>query len=115
MATTKTMIWITTQFEGFHKYPKAPETVEFLRKLHRHIFHVKVWIDVKHNDRELEFILFKRFVDKIIKKTNLHIDSSCEMMCDILYNNIIQRYPKREVRIEVSEDGENGAYKVYSM
>jgi hypothetical protein len=111
----KTMIWITTQFEGFHKYPKAPDGVEFLKDLHRHIFHVKVWIEVKHNDRELEFILFKRFINKVIWNNNLSENASCEIICDALYESIKSKYPKREVRIEVSEDGENGAYKEYSM
>jgi hypothetical protein len=115
MATTKSFIWVTTTFEGFHKYPNAPDEVEFLKNLHRHIFHVKVWIAVKHNDRELEFILFKRYIKKLIWNNELSENASCEMICDSLHQSIKKKYPKREIRIEVSEDGENGAYKEYAM
>lgn len=110
----KSFIFIKTQFEGFHKYMNAPEEVSFLRDLHRHIFHVKVWIEVTDNDRQIEFILFKRYVDKIIKDLRLESHCSCEMICDILYGRIAMDYgDSLEIRIEVSEDDENGAYKEY--
>jgi len=46
----KKTIWakITTQFEGIHKYPNAPDEMAFLRFDHRHIFHVTVWIEQFH-------------------------------------------------------------------
>jgi len=53
-------IFITTSFEGVHCYPSAPEGVVFLRVPHRHIFGVRVEVEVYHDDRELEFILLKR-------------------------------------------------------
>lgn len=106
------MIWITTSFEGFHKYPMAPEGVEFLKNEHRHIFHVKVWIDVFHDDRDIEFILFKRYVDSLIKGGQMDY-KSCEMMCDDLHKEIHAKYPNRDIWISVSEDNENGAVKQY--
>ena len=54
------LIWVTFQKEGIHKYPDAPEGVEFLKYPHRHMFKFRVAIQVFHDDRELEFILFKR-------------------------------------------------------
>lgn len=105
-------IWITTQFEGFHKYPKAPKGVEFLKNLHRHIFKLRIWIEVFHNDREIEFILFKRYVESIIKKNNFHY-RSCEMISDDIHKLIKLKYPNRKIKIEVSEDGENGCEKEY--
>lgn len=105
-------IWITTQFEGFHKYPNAPEEVSFLRNEHRHIFHIKVWIEIFHNDRDIEFILFKRFINSIIVSNQLDY-KSCEMISDEIYYKIIEKYPNRKIKIEVSEDLENGSYKEY--
>lgn len=105
-------IWVTTQFEGFHKYPDAPEEVAFLKNEHRHIFHVKIWISVEHNDRDIEFILFKRFINSIITETNFNY-KSCEMISDDIYEKVIDTYPQRSILIEVSEDGENGSYKEY--
>lgn len=105
-------IWITTSFEGIHNYPNAPDDVDFLRNKHRHIFHLKVWIEVFHDDRDIEFILFKRFIDTILLSGDLQ-NKSCEMISDQLAGEIQVQYPDREIRIEVSEDKENGSYKEY--
>lgn len=105
-------IWITTNFEGFHFYPKAPSEVSFLRNRHRHIFFIKIFIEVYHNDREIEFFMFKNFINKFIKNTNLN-EKSCEMIADDIYNYIIQKYKNRKIIIEVSEDNENGCKNEY--
>ena len=105
-------IWITTQFEGFHKYPKAPEEVSFLKDKHRHLFKVKVWIEVEHNDRDIEFIMFKQQVDILLQNSDLN-NSSCEMIADYIHEKIMLSYPDRKMKIEVSEDGENGCEKEY--
>ena len=60
-------IYINTQFEGFHCWKEAPIEVSFLRNFHRHMFKVKVWIEVRSNDREIEFFMFKKDVNNIIK------------------------------------------------
>ena len=114
MNTMENYIWITTQFEGFHKYPAAPEGVEFLQYEHRHMFHLKIWIEVFHNDRDIEFILFKRYINSLIKENNMSY-KSCEMISDELQKQISSKYPQRKIMIEVSEDGENGSYKTYDI
>ena len=114
------MIWVTFRKEGIHKYPAALEDpklktgdeydVSFLGYPHRHIFHFKVWISVEHSDRAIEFIQFKRWLENLYSKGTLQLDyKSCEMMAEDLYEQIATKYPGREVWIEVSEDGENGA------
>lgn len=108
------MIWITTRFEGFHCYPDAPKEVIYLRNSHRHIFHIKIWIEIFHDNRDIEFILFKKFVNKIIKQNDFDF-MSCEMISDLLYRTVTIEYPKREVWIEVSEDMENGSFKKYKI
>jgi hypothetical protein len=118
------MIWVTFQKEGMHKYPAAltdpalatgdEYDVSFLGYPHRHIFHFKVWIGVTHDDRDIEFIQFKRWLLNLYKDATLSLDfKSCEMMSGDLYDAISQRYPNREVWIEVSEDGENGSFVKY--
>ena len=117
-------IWVTFQKEGIHFYPAAATDpalktgdeydVSFLGTPHRHIFHFRVWIDVVHNDRDIEFIQFKRWLENLYKEGTLRLDyRSCEMMADDLYQQIAARYPDRAVWIEVSEDGENGALVKY--
>jgi hypothetical protein len=118
------MIWVTFRKEGMHRYPAAATDpnlatgdeydVSFLANEHRHIFHFKVWIGVTHDDRDIEFIQFKRWLENLYKDATLSLDhKSCEMMSGELYDMISQRYPSREVWIEVSEDGENGSFIKY--
>lgn len=113
-------IFVTFQKEGIHAYPDAPEGVEFLKHPHRHIFHFRVDIEVWHDDREIEFILFKRELQNQYKKEVVGLSSalqlnnqSCEMLADDLAEYIQDEYPGRDLKIEVSEDGENGAVGYY--
>jgi hypothetical protein len=124
MQQAKRQIWVTFQKEGIHCYPAAASDpalatgdeydVSFLASPHRHIFHFQVWIDVVHNDRDIEFIQFKRWLENLYRDDTLQLDhKSCEMISDDLYLQIAQKYPDRAVWIEVSEDGENGALVKY--
>jgi hypothetical protein len=117
------IIWVTFQREGVHLYPAAATDpklktgdkydVSFLGYPHRHIFHFKVGIQVFHNDRDIEFIQFKRWLEDLYHGT-LELDyKSCEMISDDLYEVIASRYPDRDIEITVSEDGENGATIYY--
>ena len=126
MGRAERKIWVTFRKEGIHKYPAAATDpnlstageydVSFLANAHRHIFHFRVWIDVFHNDRDIEFIQFKRWLEGLYNKDILQLDfKSCEMMADDLYTKIAGRYPDRAVWIEVAEDGENGALIKYEI
>ena len=121
-------IWVTFRKEGIHKYPAAATDpalatgdnydVSFLGYPHRHIFHFRVWIDVFHNDRDVEFIQFKRWLEALYHsdQATLSLDyKSCEMIADDLYLQIADRYPGRAVWIEVAEDGENGCLIKYEV
>jgi hypothetical protein len=125
-ARAQRKIWVTFQKEGVHCYPAAATDpalatgdeydVSFLGSPHRHIFHFKVHIDVFHNDRDIEFIQFKRWLENLYKDSILALDyKSCEMIADDLYIQIASRYPTRAVWIEVSEDGENGCLIKYEI
>ena len=117
-------IWVTFQKEGIHCYPAAATDsmlatgdeydVSFLATPHRHIFHFRVWIEVFHDDRDIEFIQFKRWLENLYKNNTLQLNyKSCEMISDDLYLQIAARYPDRAIWIEVSEDNENGALIKY--
>ncbi len=85
--TSKQRIWVTFQKEGLHKWPDATQHpgVEFLANEHRHMFHFRVDLDVWHDDREVEFILFKRELAGLYEQGTLQLDyKSCEMMADEL-------------------------------
>ena len=121
-------IWVSFQKEGIHCYPAAATDpalatgdeydVSFLGTPHRHIFHFRVSIDVFHNDRDIEFIQFKRWLLSLYNGQNSVLElnyKSCEMIADDLYNQIAARYPNRNVVIDVSEDGENGCVIHYNL
>jgi hypothetical protein len=121
-------IWVTFQKEGIHCYPAAATDpalatgdeydVSFLGTPHRHIFHFRVSIDVFHNDRDIEFIQFKRWLISLYNGQNSVLElnyKSCEMIADDLYSQIAARYPNRAVIIDVSEDGENGCIIHYNL
>ena len=119
-------IWVRFQKEGIHCYPAAATDpalatgnrydVSFLGTPHRHIFHFRVWIDVFHNDRDIEFIQFKRWLEDLYSGGILELNyKSCEMIADDLYLRIADRYPDRAVWIEVAEDGENGCLIKYEI
>ena len=122
----KREIWVTFTKEGVHKYPGADtdpklatggwDDVSFLGVPHRHIFHFRVYIEVFHNDRDIEFIQFKRWLERLYSEEGvLDLDyKSCEMISDELYIKIAERYPGRSVTISVAEDNENGCTITYN-
>ena len=110
-------VFVTFQKEGLHRWPDAYKYpgIEFLANEHRHMFHFRVEIQVFHDDREVEFILFKRELEGQYESGALELNhKSCEMMADDLAKYITDHYPGRFLKIEVSEDGENGAVMYYS-
>lgn len=123
----KTHVWITTQFPGCHAWPDAPEATYWLRSPHRHLFHVKVTVDVSHPDRDVEFFHLKHEVECLIEGAynlctkDIHgphyrelSSRSCEMIAYEIA--VILNLHYVVVSVEVSEDGENGAiYYVESL
>ena len=118
-------VWVTFRKEGVHMYPGADtdpklatgdwDDVSFLGIPHRHIFHFKIRIEVFHNDRDIEFIQFKRWLERLYDVEGvLELNhKSCEMIADDLYDAISAKYSGRFVEIDVAEDGENGCSIYY--
>jgi hypothetical protein len=120
------MIWVTFTKEGVHCYPAALSDpmlktgdeydVSFLGWPHRHQFYFKVAIQVFHNDRELEFIQVKRWLENQYNQNVLELNhKSCEMIADDLYDVIAARYTGRKIVISVAEDNENGCEIQYNI
>ena len=112
-------IWVTFQKEGIHCYPAAGtdeklKDVSFLAHPHRHMFHFKVYLEVFHDDRDIEFILLKRELEALYGTGTLKLDfMSCEMIAEELLAYLKDQYPDRDITINVSEDNENGCEIVY--
>jgi len=122
---TQRQIWVTFQKEGVHLYPAAKDDpalatggwddVSFLGVAHRHIFHFRVAIDVFHDDRDIEFIQFKRWLESLYASDILELNHrSCEMIAEELAHEIHNKYPGRSITISVAEDNENGATMTFN-
>lgn len=113
-------IFVTFQREGIHQYLAAshlPELqdVSFLQYPHRHVFHFRIEMQVFHDDRDVEFILLKRDLEKLIDSKSInHNFRSCEMIVEDFREYLVSKYGERFMKIEVSEDGENGAIGYYN-
>lgn len=113
--------WIEVSFqkEGIHKYPAALtdpklKDVEFLGYPHRHMFYFYIKLQVWHNDRDVEFILFKRELENLYAEGTLNLDyKSCEMIAEDIIEYIKTVYPDRNIEVRVYEDNENGAILEY--
>lgn len=110
-------IRVRARYEGFHHWADAPDEVAFLRDNHRHEFHVNVLMQVKHHDREVEFILVKRWLeDKVLAVfAEMQNVGSCEQQAEVIARDLRLKYGNdRYISVEVSEDGENGGVYIYT-
>ena len=109
-----TNVIVKLQVEGIHNWPDAAEVfpeVAFLSEHHRHMFHITCKKKVNHDDRDVEFIMFKRDIqeylyDKYYKglvRCHFFKSMSCEMIARELYEKFDLEY------CSVFEDNENGA------
>ena len=66
-----TNVIVKLQVEGLHNWPDAAKVfpeVGFLSDLHRHMFHITCKKKVNHDDRDVEFIMFKRDIQDYLKE-----------------------------------------------
>jgi len=114
----KKQVVVSLQMEGQHSWPQCPfQEVAFLRNEHRHIFHIKCWKTVQHDDRDVEIIMLKRSIQETmiecwgepsknpgVRMIPLKFGS---MSCEMIAREIIDTFDLDAC--EVLEDGENGA------
>jgi hypothetical protein len=107
----KTQIGVQLQVEGFHNWPDAPDEVAFLRHRHRHMFHIECRLTVSHADRDVEFFLLKRAIQRHMYhqySKDHRSDNICEfgaMSCEMIAIEIMGAFDIDWCK--VSEDGEN--------
>lgn len=99
------IVWVRSTFEAFHRWVDAPADVAFLRNYHRHLFHIKVGMEVTHLNRSIEFFQFKRKLDIFLSE---EYESQCmEKSCEMIATEILTHFDA--FFVEASEDNENGA------
>lgn len=117
----KTSVIITFQLEGIHNFPAARELfpeVGFLADPHRHMFHFKLAKQVNHDDRDIEFLMFKRQVQTYLQlqfaisfspgfNSDWLICNFGSRSCEMIAKQLLEKFDC--LWVEVWEDGENGA------
>ena len=120
----KTFVYCTFQKEAYHCFPEASLNKQYatgdeydvshLASRHMHYFNFKVWVQVTHDNRQIEFIQLRRWIESLYANGTLELNhQSCEMLSDALYTQLADRYPNMEIRIDISEEGINGSYTEY--
>ena len=115
----QTNIIVKLQVEGTHNWPDATDgagaEMHYLEYRHRHMFHIVAKKEVFHDDRDIEFILFKRELENLYSEEGaMTLDyQSCEMIARELAKYIQTKYPNRALSISVAEDNENGCRLVW--
>lgn len=120
----KRYINVKFQKEGIHCYPEATTSpslntddwrnVNFLGNEHFHYFHFDVTIEVFQNNRDIEFIQFRRWLERLYSGQTLQMNNqSCEMLSEELINTIKESYSGRYIKVAVYEDNINGGILEY--
>ena len=114
-----TEVYCTVQVEGTHNWPNCPITeVGYLQHPHRHLFIIKAYVNVSHHDRDVEFIQLGHQIRSYLLKrygTDMpqagcygeHVCIFGARSCEMIGDELMEEFGLS--KIEVSEDGENGA------
>jgi hypothetical protein len=115
----KESVVVRTQFDGRHCWANCPiDDVAFLKNDHRHKFFVEVKVPVSHDDRDVEFFMFKGFLDRRIEVLypqdnngiKILASRSCEMVAkEIMESMVSEEFNPEWLICSVFEDNENGA------
>ncbi len=106
--TATAEIVVRVRLEGWHNWPGATGKRSYLGAIHRHLFHIAVTTDVRHDDREIEFHDLADFVRSCWPDGGWLGGQSCETIARGLADRCVAEYG-RGFTVEVSEDGEFGA------
>ena len=110
----KTNVIAKLEIEGMHNWPGAKDVfpeVAFLSDMHRHKWFITAKKEVFHDDRDVEFIMFKRDIIDYLSEEYYNNDTrthefgakSCEMLAKEIMESFNCNY------VSVFEDNENGA------
>jgi hypothetical protein len=108
----KMTVFCSLQFDGIHAWYTCPiKEVDFLKVDHRHMFHVKAYKTVNHDDRDVEFIQLKHEIQEYIRETYWFQYKRTHYLgaksCEMLAIELIEKFDL--CKCEVNEDNENGS------
>lgn len=108
----KMEVFCTLRVEGTHNWADCPfDEVDYLRLTHRHLFGIKAYVAVTHENRFVEFIMLKHNIQSYLSR--VYYDTAKQLhvfggrSCEMLARELIEEF--NLIRCEVDEDGECGA------
>jgi hypothetical protein len=113
----KKTIFCKINIDGLHNWSTFPDDnstlkeVSYLKNEHRHRWYFVCYKEVKHNDRDTEFIWLQHEIEQYLRneywndrrRTHVFGSRSCEMLGE----ELLRKFDLDKV--VVSEDNENGA------
>lgn len=111
-----TTVWTSLALPGFHRWPEAAGTHRgYLAERHRHLFHIRVHVGVRHDDRDVEFHDLQDLVRLWWGDGAREWDTtSCEGIARQLWT-YLEECRLAPTVVGVSEDGESGATLAEAM
>lgn len=120
---SKTFAILSFKVEGLHHWPEAEGNEAYLKYPHRHMFHYLIKIEQFHNNRDVEYLEWRRKLNYVFEcslNRKNEVQDFGSKSCETLANeclNYIKEHPefdKRSIVVSVFEDGENGAEVTYT-
>jgi hypothetical protein len=106
----RTTVITKNYIEGFHNYPEAAGSVDFLKHKHRHIFHVECGFEVTDNNREVEIFTRQFEIGDYFAHVFGVPARFGTMSCEMIAERILSDFQNRNIQyVKVLEDGEGGA------
>lgn len=108
-------VWAGVELPGFHRWPTAPDSRDYLRSRHRHLFGITAHVAVGHDDRDVEFHDLQDLIRAwwaAAPATGPARECgpmSCEALARELWTYLEADHGLTVSRIDVCEDGECGA------
>ena len=105
----KKYVEVKLDIEALHSWPNCDiEEVEYLKYMHRHTFSFQCRAEVTHNERQIEFIVFKHQIKEYLGKKYYDPKYKCcnftGQSCESLAEELVKEF--NLYRCSVSEDGE---------
>lgn len=96
--------------EGFHRWPDAPDNLDYLRDRHRHIFQIRMEFEVSHGDREIEINERQQEIREWLTAKYTPDNRACEfgnLSCEHIAEELLITFGAASC--QVLEDGYGGA------
>lgn len=107
----RTLVTARYTFPALHNWPTAPQGRAYLASPHRHLFICDATVEVKHDDRDVEYHDLRADIQEWTRQFRAATPDlanvgaqSCEHLARSLFDYLALMLPV--VRVSVSEDGE---------